>query len=321
MHGIADIITTHPFHRVWLDVQPRDIDPVYNVETIFKDANALIDQQISDIDSFLTSKPDVLTIVAVDGVAIQPSAQKALDAGLPVQAFGVQIDVPGVVNLLLPDYETFEIYAHLLAAYLDFEGNICYLSGIKGNSSSDGRENGFLDAIKAYPDIKVLDVQPSDWDIEKGLGIVEGWLNKYDDIDAMVMVDNQIALPAIETIKSFGKDDILVTGYSGDENGLKGVGDGSLLFDAIISPELFGWSATQMAYLMLNGVDVPMMSKVSGPIVMTQETLDKINTNGVKNLDLGSLNWLTPDVALNYAKDVLPKVYGKEETDKQYNLN
>ena len=93
------------------------------------------------------------------------------------------------------------------------------------------------------------------------------------------------------------------------------------MFDAIISPELFGWSATQMAYLMLNGVDVPMMSKVSGPIVMTQETLDKINTNGVKNLDLGSLNWLTPDVALNYAKDVLPKVYGKEETDKQYNLN
>ncbi len=320
VHGIADIITTHPFHRIWLDLQPKDIDPTYNVETIFKDANALIDQQISDIDAFIASKPDVLTIVAVDGVAIESSAQKALDAGLLVQAFGVEIKNPNIVNLLLPDYETFSIYANLLAAYLDYKGNICYLSGIKGNSSSDGRENGFLDTIKQYPDIKVLDVKPSDWDVKKGTAIVEEWLNKYDKIDAMVMVDDAVALPAIETIKSFGREDIAVVGYSAEELGLKAVGDGSLLFDAIVSPALFGWSATQMAYLMLHDVDVPMSSKVSAPLVMSQATLDKIKANGVKNVDLDNLNWVTPDQSLTYDKDILPTVYGKDVTDKQYNI-
>lgn len=321
VHGVADIITTHPFHRQLIDIQETQIDPNYGCESIYLDANVSIEQQLADIDNLIQMGIDELTIVAVDAVAVAPGAEKSMEAGIPTQCFGSECPAEGIVNVLFDDYNAFSDYAHLLAAYLDYEGNVCYMSGIVGNGSSDARQAGFLDTIAQYPDITVLDWQPSDWLVENGIAIVEDWLNKYDDIDAIVYVDNQMAAPAIEAIKS-AKRDIIAVGYTSDDVGLEMMKNGELLFDSLIDPNIFGWYMNYIAYLLYKGVDLetyPETYIIPSIRGMTQETFDLLKEKGVEGLDLDALDWRTPDGTRDYIKE-LPNIYGKAAADAEYGL-
>ena len=52
-----------------------------------------------------------------------------------------------------------------------------------GHTGAQGRAKGFHSVVDKYPDIKVLDEQPADWDVTKVSRIWDSLLTKYPDIN------------------------------------------------------------------------------------------------------------------------------------------
>jgi ribose transport system substrate-binding protein len=71
-----------------------------------------------------------------------------------------------------------------------------------------------VDMIKAvaakYPGIKILDSQPADWNRQKALTVMENFLQRYQQIDAVYTADDDMLIGALQAYKESGRKDLKV---------------------------------------------------------------------------------------------------------------
>jgi ABC-type sugar transport system substrate-binding protein len=75
------------------------------------------------------------------------------------------------------------------------------------------RSYGFATELTEYaPDLKLLDLQPTDVDEQKTYELVRGWLNTYGkELNGIFVADSLDALKgAVEAVSDAGRSDILV---------------------------------------------------------------------------------------------------------------
>ena len=97
--------------------------------------------------------------------------------------------------------------AKALAENLQGRGKIVLMEGIPCTVNSD-RVNAFREIIKHYPEISILDSQPAYWDTEKGLKLMENYLQKYQQIDAVWTGDDDVLLGALKAYQESGRKEI-----------------------------------------------------------------------------------------------------------------
>ncbi|SNB70114.1 hypothetical protein SAMN07250955_107116 [Arboricoccus pini] len=107
-----------------------------------------------------------------------------IDAGIPVIDMDTHIapwqlvDIRGSVTQTLCDA-------------IGGKRTMIMIQGALGHTGAQGRARGFEAALAKYPDIKVLDDQPADWDVTFGGLGVRGALNDgldHVDIDTFLQV-------------------------------------------------------------------------------------------------------------------------------------
>jgi ribose transport system substrate-binding protein len=90
--------------------------------------------------------------------------------------------------------------------------------------------------MQKYPDIKILDSQPAYWSTQKGLEVMENYLQKYDKIDAVWAQDDDILKGVLQAYKESGRNDIqLFLGGAGSKDIIKMVMDGDPLVRADVT--------------------------------------------------------------------------------------
>lgn len=88
-------------------------------------------------------------------------------------------------------------------------GGVIMLPGVQDSTTSQTRVAGFKDALKAYPNVKVLEERPANWDQQKGFQETQTMLAKYgDQIKGIWAADDAMMLGAIEAVKQAGRSDI-----------------------------------------------------------------------------------------------------------------
>lgn len=88
-------------------------------------------------------------------------------------------------------------------------GGVIMLPGVQDSTTSQTRVAGFKDALKAYPNVKVLEERPANWDQQKGFQETQTMLAKYgDQIKGIWAADDAMMLGAIEATKQAGRSDI-----------------------------------------------------------------------------------------------------------------
>ena len=82
--------------------------------------------------------------------------------------------------------------------------------------------------VKKYPDIKVLDKQPADWDVTKVARLWESLLTKYPQIDAAFFHNDDMALAAYNVMKARNRTNILIGGVDAMPPAIEAVFDGRM---------------------------------------------------------------------------------------------
>ncbi len=130
--------------------------------------------------------------------------------------------------------------AKTMAEALKGKGDIVIMEGIPCSVNSQ-RVDAFKAVMKNYPGIRILDSQSAGWNTEKGLALMENYLQKHKKIDAVWTGDDDVLTGALKAYSESGRKDVkLFIGGAGSKQIVKMVMEGSPLvpFDVTYPPSM-----------------------------------------------------------------------------------
>jgi ribose transport system substrate-binding protein len=167
-------------------------------------------QQFSQIEDLITKKVRALIVLPLDPVQITPICEKAKRYGIFIAtADKCLLNQIEDVNIGYDNYGFGKISADFIVKRLAGRGKIVILEGLP-NTNSEERLLGFKDSIKFYPDIELLDTQFSYFSTQKGYEIMDEYLRKYKQIDAVWAQDDDVLKGVIKACKNAGRKDIKI---------------------------------------------------------------------------------------------------------------
>ena len=97
--------------------------------------------------------------------------------------------------------------AEEMAKRLKGKGDILIMEGVPCEVNTL-RVNAFKNVMKKYPDIRILESQTSNWSQEKGLKLMENFLQKYKKIDAVWAGDDDVLIGALKAYSESKRKDV-----------------------------------------------------------------------------------------------------------------
>jgi ribose transport system substrate-binding protein len=235
------------------------------------------------------AKFDQLSTQSWDFVAVQPGSIGTLiepimtlvEANTPIIDMDTLIaplqDLSdlGVLTFIAPDNVFMaESVVQKLIDKMEGKGKIAHIGGQPGHTGAQARGQGFLNLVKKYPDIEVVDDQPADWDVTRAADLTESVLNRHPDLKAIFADNDDMALSARQIVENAGLgDQVLVGGVDAMPPAIEAVRDGRLVATARNSAcRIHSWAVLAGAYAASVGLeqarkDVPFYVLADGPAI------------------------------------------------------
>jgi ribose transport system substrate-binding protein len=170
---------------------------------------------------FDASNEDKLT-KQVDALAVAPTAPDQLKpvlerASEQIPVLLVDTDILSwdgkTIYIGTDNVEGGKVAGKYIIDQLKGSRSLALMNGVPGATSGEDRIAGMKGS-----DIEVLAEVAADFDRAKGVSAMEDILQNNPDVNAVFAANDQMALGALEVLKSRGKtDDILLVGYDGPE--------------------------------------------------------------------------------------------------------
>ncbi|MDN5360677.1 MAG: ribose transport system substrate-binding protein [Thermotogaceae bacterium] len=212
-------------------------------------------KQVGDVEDLMVKGIDALVILAHDSAPLTPIVEQVYNEGIfvvsvdrgltkPVENVYVAGDNPGMGR----------VSGEWMAKALNGKGKIVVLEGIPCVINSE-RVDAFNEVIAKYPGIEILDSQPANWSTQKGLEIMENYLQKYDEIDAVWAQDDDVLKGVLQAYKESGRNDIkFFLGGAGSKEMIKKVMDNDPLVKADVTyPPSMIATGISMAVMAMRG--------------------------------------------------------------------
>jgi len=145
--------------------------------------------------------------------------QEALDDGIEVVNFDIEIDVDGVYRVA-GDNEDMGIQgAQYIVDKIGEEGTVVVLENPSSGSVSELRVNGFKETMEELaPDVE-LETYATEFTREAGMSDFADVLTSLKEIDAVYSIDDETSIGVLQAIREAGRDDIqVITGGGGAQD-------------------------------------------------------------------------------------------------------
>ena len=204
-----------------------------NVTLKFASANDNDRLQKQQIEQFIKEGVNLLIVSPNQIHTISSVIDKAYDAGIPVILFDRKTDSRKYTAFIGADnYEAGHEIGYFIGQQLEGKGNIAEICGLQASSPAIERNRGFMDALKNYPDIKVVARGYGDWIKESGVTAMDSILVQSKESFQYVFAQNdRMALGALQSIKKHkvkGKKIVGIDALPVPGGGMENVRDGNL---------------------------------------------------------------------------------------------
>lgn len=240
--------------------------------------------QMPVLNAIIAKKPDAILIANVDKDQLTPTLKAASAQGIKIltldQFIGDGVYGDGVgdgdfaTSYIASDNELGgRMAANSLAIAIGKKGSV-YVANVKpGITATDARERGFIDEMKKYEDIKVLETQYNDDDANKGSAQLAAVLARAPDLAGVFGANLFSAFGAADGVKSAGKKGaVKIVAFDAPTRIVADLKSG--LIDMVIAqhPAEMGYYGVVGAIAALRGHSVP--AKIgTGFTVMTKENI------------------------------------------------
>lgn len=211
-------------------------------------------KQASDVEDLIQQGVDLIMINPTDSEAVASAVEAANLAGIPVITVDRNAEGGEVLAHIASDNAAGgELAAEYLVELVGNDAKVAELEGISGSSAARDRGAGFNKI--AAEQLDIVAKQTANFNRGEGLTVMENILQGQADIQGVFAHNDEMALGALETIKTSGKD-IVVIGFDATDDAVQAVEDGTLAGTVAQKPELIGETAIEIAVKALQGEEV-----------------------------------------------------------------
>jgi galactofuranose transport system substrate-binding protein len=205
-------------------------------ELVVTDAQGQTSKQVSDVEDLIARRVNAIFLAPREFEGLAPALQAARQANIPV--FLIDREAAGTPG---EDYVAFlgsnfieqgRRAAEWLIKQTNGKAGVVELTGTAGSSVARDRSQGFLDAIKGHPDVKIIASQTGDFSRATGQKVMENIIqSKGREITAVYAHNDEMALGAIQALKAAGMkpgQDVLVVSVDGERAALESIINGEM---------------------------------------------------------------------------------------------
>jgi ribose transport system substrate-binding protein len=231
--GVAIPAATHSFTAgivYWANRAKKELEEAHpGLKVIVKTAGNAPEQANQLQDLLTVSKIDTLVIFPFESASLTKPVAQLKNKGVYVTVVDRGLtDTSAQDAYVSGDNTAFgKVAAEYLAKALNGKGNIVVLRGIPTTLDNE-RMEAFESVMKNYPDIKILDAKHGNWNRDDAFKVMQDYLTRFKDIDAVWAADDDMAVGVLKAIEQAKRDDIkIVFGGAGAKGMIKTLMEGS----------------------------------------------------------------------------------------------
>src|SRR5215470_2477244 len=227
-----------------------------------------VPQQTALVEEALRAKHDAIVFTPVDVKAMVTPVQKINAAGIPVINVSDRLAGGETVAFIgNDDYSIALDTARALLKAMGGKGNLVVLEGPDTIPTAVGRLRGFKDALKEFPDVKVVLSKSAMYARPAALDLIKTMLklNPPPQIDGVLAANDAMALGALEAFKEAKKKVPLIVGINASKEVVDLIKAGDILASGDYNGLVEGCLGTEIAIRTLRKQPVPkeVMAKTS----------------------------------------------------------
>jgi len=258
------------------------------------------DSQIAEVENAISRGVSGIVLAPLDEAALVAPVAAAKRSGIPVVIIDSGLKGDDYVSFVATDNEKGgRLGGETLAKLLAGKGKVVMLRYAEGSDSTNRREAGFLDAMKANPGIQVVsDNQYGGADVEGAYKKSETLLSRFKNSDGSLSIDG-IFCPNEST--TFGMMRVLqdngwagkvrFVGFDASDNLVKGLREGHVDGLVLQDPMRMGYDGVKTIVSHIKGEKVERRID-TGVRVATRDSMDSPDMKDLLKPDLS--RWLTP---------------------------
>jgi len=147
------------------------------------------------------------------------------------------------------------------------------MQGLPGHPANEYRWEGIEAELENYPDITIGSKQPGDWDRGKAMNVTEDWISSNTEFEAILSMNDEMAISALNALESAEKTDVLVVGADGMDEMLVLIQEGRMYGTVFQNADAEGRGTLNVAVAAALGVAVEKEYMIPNEIV-TGENVD-----------------------------------------------
>jgi len=261
----------------WADQAKQRLEAAYPDLQIVINTASSASEQADDIEDLIAiNQIDALVILPFESDPLTEPVASVKDRGIFVTVVDRGLSREGIEDVYVAGNNTAmgRVSAEYIIERLGGEGQIVVLRGIPTTIDNE-RFDAFMAEVEGT-NIEVLDSQYANWNRDDGFEVMQDFLTRFPQIDAVWAQDDDIAVGVIEALRQAGREDeMFIVGGAGMKEMVKRVLDGDALVpvDVLYPPAMI---ATAMEVTALNFVsDVPILGRyiLDSPLI-TQENAE-----------------------------------------------
>ncbi len=218
--------------------------------------------QVSQVKDLLVQKPVALILTSQDSAAGAAAVKAANAAGVPVILIDQKPESGEgkyVTYIATDSVKAARELTTWMFTQMGGKGELAILHGVLGSTAEVQRTQGVQEALKNFPDIKLVAEQTANWDEGEAFKATQNVLTAHPNLKAIFAESDAMALGAGKAAKKAGKTGMFFVGIDGFPTMWPAIKAGTVTATAAQLPYPMGKMAVQDVAMIVKGksADIP----------------------------------------------------------------
>ncbi|MFC5451356.1 substrate-binding domain-containing protein [Paenibacillus aestuarii] len=161
--------------------------------------------QIALVEQSISIRPDAIVLAANDYNDLSDVVDQAAHAGIPVITIDSAVNSKSIRSFIgANNYEAGQLAGKQLVKLIGASGDIAIVSFKQGERNAEQREQGLLEEITKYPNIKVLDKVYSLTDRELAGQLTWQIIQQFPQLDGIIALNEISSIGVADEIQNLG---------------------------------------------------------------------------------------------------------------------
>lgn len=237
------------------------------------------DQQIQVVENFMARHVSAIVLAPLDSQALVRPVNNAIAAGVPVVVIDSDLKSDKYVSFVATDnYKGGQMAGEEMGKLLGGKGNVILLRYAVGSASTEAREAGFLDALKKFPDIKLISQdQHAGATRETAYQVSQNLMNRFGrEVNGVFCANENSTVGMTKALRDVGLagGKVKMVGFDAGSLSIQDLKNGDVQALVVQNPTLMGYLGVATAIKHLRGEKVERRID-TGVVLVTKENMEQ----------------------------------------------